>query len=190
MSDTSLMERPLDLLFTIFFAGYLVPSAFFAPQVALPPELRTSLVPEFAKKLLEQAVGFSNDPLLKIAVGAPREPWAVSIFAAESLFQAPFALYAVIALCMTIIFSTHVITTLIPIMAELAWGRKTFFEGADLHGQTEESVRMMWLSMYAPFVIVPALMLFKFAYLWNPRDFGGSKIAFVPGALGKMAKLD
>ncbi|KAI8924842.1 hypothetical protein BC831DRAFT_551056 [Entophlyctis helioformis] len=156
--SVSLMERPLDMLMAIFFAIHIFPSLVFAPQVALPPHLAAAYVPVKARLALEGAVAGTGDPFLSMALGsaeggAAREPWMAGIFTAEVVLQLPFFVYAITALCMNwksfripaIIYATHSLTTQIPIMAELLYGRSALFApGGPFAGQDEQAIRTTW----------------------------------------------
>ncbi|KAI8924864.1 hypothetical protein BC831DRAFT_463498 [Entophlyctis helioformis] len=183
--SVSLMERPLDMLMAIFFAIHIFPSLVFAPQVALPPHLAAAYVPAKARLALEGAVAGTGDPFLSMALGsaeggAAREPWMAGIFTAEVVLQLPFFVYAITALCMNwksfripaIIYATHSLTTQIPIMAELLYGRSALFApGGPFAGQDEQAIRTTWVAMYAPFAVFPLILLVQqvFFNVVDPR---------------------
>ncbi|KAH6565092.1 hypothetical protein BASA60_001795 [Batrachochytrium salamandrivorans] len=203
-SNTSFMHRPVDMLFAIFFSLHLFPAFVFAPQVALSPELRDLWIPQTVKDLLVNAVGSSHDPLLGMALGG-RQMWMASIFTVETVLQGPFFIYAIIALSMNwtasfripaIIYSVHVLTTMIPISAELLWGCQDAFmpghpsyPGFETTPEAQWDMRMHWMACYAPFVIMPAILLVRNVFFFNSHgSAGGAPFAYAPGSIAKVGR--
>eukprot|EP00842_Homolaphlyctis_polyrhiza_P003262 jgi/Hompol1/3937/HPOL_001530-RA len=166
----------LDILFTVYFVAHIIPSSLFAPQIVLPHELRNSLVPSALRNLLESGFAAMTDPFLAVALpGAEREPWIVAITCCEYFLQLPFFVFAIACLTMkwrdtfrlpAIIYASHVITTLIPIFAELLYGRKHLIAPET----AEFSIRLKWIGIYAPFLVIPALLLIQQTLFFEPYD--------------------
>ena len=98
----SLYSRPGDLLIVLFFTCHIPITMLFASQVVLGPQWGARWVPPWASNLLQLAAASSNDPLLSMALpGVRREPWAISIFYGELLFQLPLFVYLGSGYCMS-----------------------------------------------------------------------------------------
>ncbi|KAJ8325933.1 Transmembrane protein 97 [Batrachochytrium dendrobatidis] len=192
--NTSFMHRPLDMLFAIFFSLGLFPAIIFASQVALSPDLRSLYIPQSLQTLLVSAVASTHDPLISMALGN-REMWVASIFTAELVLQAPFFLFAIVALSMNwhswfrfpaIIYSVHVLTTMIPIYAELLWGRQEFIQALEMSEAEVYGLRLQWAGIYSPFIIMPTILLIKWLFFYDPTGSAGQRLfALAPGSMAK-----
>lgn len=88
----SLYQRPGDIIIVLFLTLHIPITLLFATQVVLGPN--SPWVPSWATETLKLAVSTSKDPLLSMGLDAKlREPWAISLFAAELVFQLPLFLY-------------------------------------------------------------------------------------------------
>ncbi|KAF8967636.1 transmembrane protein 6/97 [Flammula alnicola] len=161
------MARPLDMFYFLFFAIHLPASFIVDLQYLYPPQL----VPPFMRGLLNFYVDMSRDPLIGGIAGAFGDSahltWFKTFIVLEALFQIPvfvlglrglyrgsrkiyplLALYGASSATTTLACLTTVIQTpsLPPnAMAKLA------------PGVTPEQ-RLLLLSSYVPFFLVPLIM--------------------------------
>ena len=159
--------RLLDTLFILFFLIHIPITALFASQVVLGPSY-ASLIPRWARILFESAAHSSKDPLLLMGLKeSVREPWMISLFYVELLFQLPLFVYFTIGLFkgtllnffyvmniiddsserfkwISVIYSVNVISSMIPILTELYHRSGT-----------------QLMATYLPFLVVPLLFLFR-----------------------------
>ncbi|XP_072247892.1 sigma intracellular receptor 2 [Leuresthes tenuis] len=148
--------RVLEIIFFFYFASH-IPITFFIDLQALLPD---SVYPQSLKDLLRWYAEEFKDPMML----DPPE-WFKSFIFCEALLQTPFfpvAAYAFLkGSCKwirtpAIVYSTHVATTLVPILFHIL-----FYEfPLKPHGgpQTPQE-RWLLVSIYAPYLLVPVLLL-------------------------------
>ncbi|KAM9317708.1 sigma intracellular receptor 2 [Pholidichthys leucotaenia] len=148
--------RVLELIFFFYFATH-IPITLFIDLQALLPE---HVYPEPLKDLMKWYAEDFRDPMV---VDPPE--WFKSFVFCEALIQLPFFPIAAYAFLKggcrwirtpAIIYSTHVATTLIPILAHILFYQ--FTEKPHPGPQTSQE-RWMLVSIYAPYLVVPLLML-------------------------------
>ncbi|XP_028321107.1 sigma intracellular receptor 2 [Gouania willdenowi] len=148
--------RALELIFFLYFASHIPITLFIDVQALLPGHV----FPQQLKEVLRwYAEGF-KDPLV---LDPP--PWFRSFILCEVLFQLPFFPVAAYAFlrggCQwirtpSIIYSTHVATTLVPILAHILFYP---FPIEPPSGPQTPRERWLLVSIYAPYLLVPVLLL-------------------------------
>eukprot|EP01098_Paradermamoeba_levis_P009028 TRINITY_DN3738_c0_g1_i1.p1 TRINITY_DN3738_c0_g1~~TRINITY_DN3738_c0_g1_i1.p1 ORF type:complete len:178 (-),score=41.83 TRINITY_DN3738_c0_g1_i1:107-640(-) len=167
MSGTkSLFQRPLDLLFVIYFIIHIPITPFIDSQAVInrdwQPKLTFDAVDWYSTDL--------GDDLMR---NSP--PWYQSFIWCEIFFQWPFFFFAIYAFVQgrnwiripAIIYGSHVTTTLIPILAEIWFSRTPHWQ--NLPTQKKAILTLI----YSPFLLIPVLLTLKMAF--NPLPFGNNK---------------
>ncbi|ORZ23233.1 transmembrane protein 6/97 [Absidia repens] len=151
MAATSLLSRPLDLVYFIYFVTHIPVTFLIDFQVFYP----ASIVPQVLKDALAMFVNDFKDPLM----GAdPPHYWFLSFVYCELFFQFIFFFVAChglwkdstrcrIGLC---IYASHVATTVNASLFEV------FLNPAYALTSTE---RYTLASFYLPYLILPLIML-------------------------------
>ncbi|KAJ3054808.1 Transmembrane protein 97 [Rhizophlyctis rosea] len=171
----SLFSRPLDIIFLFYFITHIPSTVLLSPQTLLPPHW----VPAFMKEAMRTWVGMSGDPwMAQSLAGKPVDWWFKGIIAFGELpISLPFFFYLIHGLwndraqirIPAIIYSSHVATTLIPILSEI------FFA----HPELSEDQRRMLVAAYLPYLVIPLLFLFRMTVGFEDwRSGAGDDLAF------------
>ncbi|XP_077474895.1 sigma intracellular receptor 2 [Stigmatopora argus] len=148
--------RFLEIIYFFYFISHIPITLFIDLQLVLP----TCLYPQTLRNLLKWYSNEFNDPLLL----HPPE-WFKSLIVCEALLQMPFfpiAAYAFLkGSCRwirtpVIIYSTHVATTLIPILSHIFFYNHTT-ESSWLPVTPQERWTLVFI--YAPYLLVPVMLL-------------------------------
>ncbi|KAI0076612.1 hypothetical protein K474DRAFT_1691295 [Panus rudis PR-1116 ss-1] len=168
MARVPLKSRPLDLLYFIFFLIHL-PSTLLVDLQAIYPH---GLLPGIITKLPELYINLSSDPLIGGAMGYFGVPenylWFKSFLLLEAFFQVPVFILGMRGLwkgsqkiyLLLLIYAASTTTTLLPCLAILLATPTTSPEtvAAKIISVTAEQ-RLLLLSSYVPFLIIPLTML-------------------------------
>uniref|UniRef100_A0A665WRJ5 Transmembrane protein 97 n=2 Tax=Echeneis naucrates TaxID=173247 RepID=A0A665WRJ5_ECHNA len=148
--------RALELLFFFYFSSHIPITAMIDLQALLPAHL----FPQQLRDLLAWYGEAFRDPLVLDPPG-----WYRSLVLCEAVFQTPFFPVAAYAFfkggCKwirtpAIIYSTHVATTLVPILAHILLHE---FPMTPHPGPQTMQERWLLVSVYAPYLLVPVLLL-------------------------------
>ncbi|KNC51450.1 transmembrane protein 97 [Thecamonas trahens ATCC 50062] len=165
----------LDAVFLVYFAVHIPTTALIDAQ-CLP--VVAELVPGFAKELLAYHVETFHDPLV---ADPPR--WFVSLVVCEALLQLPFFFVAVYAFVAkrnwiripAIIYGAHVATTLVPILAEIAYAEP---KADSPGGVLTPELRATLIAIYIPYLLVPITLVVRMACAEHPfGEPGKAKMA-------------
>ncbi|KAG7279754.1 hypothetical protein CRUP_021370 [Coryphaenoides rupestris] len=166
--------RMLELVFFFYFASHIPITLFIDLQALLPDHV----YPDALKDLLRWYAEDFKDPMV---LDPPI--WFKSFVLCEALVQLPFFPVAAYAFfkggCKwirtpAIIYSTHVATTLVPILAHVL--SYPFPLKPHAGPQTWEE-RWTLVSIYAPYLLVPIMLLFTM--LFSPAYNSNSKVGNV-----------
>ncbi|XP_062873121.1 sigma intracellular receptor 2 [Trichomycterus rosablanca] len=153
--------RVLELIFFIYFASH-IPITLFIDLQALLPE---HVYPQPLKDLLTWYAAEFKDPMV---LDPP--VWFRSFIFCEALVQLPFfpvAAYAFLkGSCRwirtpAIIYSTHVATTLIPILGHILLHN---FPLVPHPGPQTSHERWALVFVYAPYLLIPIMLLFTMLF--------------------------
>ncbi|XP_071394994.1 sigma intracellular receptor 2 [Centroberyx affinis] len=148
--------RILEIIFFLYFASH-IPITLFIDFQALLPE---HVYPQALKDLLKWYAAEFQDPMM---LDPP--VWFKSFIFCEALLQTPFFPIAAYAFLKggckwirtpAIVYSTHVATTLVPILAHILFYP---FPTEPHPGPQTPKQRWMLVSIYAPYLLVPLLLL-------------------------------
>ncbi|CAK6970341.1 sigma intracellular receptor 2 [Scomber scombrus] len=148
--------RVLEIIFFFYFASHIPITLFIDLQALLPGHV----YPQPLKDLLKWYAAEFKDPMML----APPE-WFKSFIFCEALLQTPFFPIAAYAFLKggckwirtpAIVYSTHVATTLVPILAHVLFYQ--FPEEPHPGPQTPQE-RWLLVSIYAPYLLIPVLIL-------------------------------
>ncbi|XP_028857344.1 sigma intracellular receptor 2 [Denticeps clupeoides] len=164
--------RVLELIFFVYFATHVPITALIDLQALLPEHV----YPQALRDLLRWYAAEYRDPMM---LDPP--VWFKSFVFCEALLQMPFFPVAAYAFwkggCRwirtpAIIYSAHVATTLIPILAHILSHR---FPEKPHPGPQTPSERLALVSIYAPYLVVPVMLLFTMlcSSTYNPGSQGG-----------------
>jgi hypothetical protein len=150
----------LDNIFLFYFLLH-IPIAILIDSQAIVQD-RKAVFPAFAVKLVDNYVRDFGDFLV-----GTNPVWFQSLVWAEQLVQLPFFIVAIYAFIKcrnwiripALIYGAHVVTVMIPIMAEILWAP---------HLPTANKLKLV--GVYGPWVILPLLLLLKMAFV--PLPFG------------------
>ncbi|XP_034384696.1 sigma intracellular receptor 2 [Cyclopterus lumpus] len=168
--------RWLEIVFFFYFASHIPITLFIDLQALLPGHV----YPQPLKDLLQwYAEGF-RDPMVLDPPG-----WFKSFVVCEALLQMPFfpvAAYAFLKGGCTwirtpaIVYSTHVATTLVPILAHILFYQ---FPMKPHPGPQTAQERWLLVSIYLPYLLVPVLLLLTMllSSTYNPTSTSGHKSA-------------
>ncbi|XP_051937140.1 sigma intracellular receptor 2 [Hippocampus zosterae] len=165
--------RLLEKIFAFYFISHIPITLFIDLQTVLPGYF----YPEALRDLLQWYSKEFKDPMLL----HPPE-WFKSFIVCEGLLQLPFFPIAAYAFLKgschwirtpAIIYSTHVATTLIPILSHILFHNSTVERGWSPQTWQE---RWMLAAIYAPYLFVPVLLLFTMllSSTYNPAKFGNT----------------
>ncbi|KAM8991680.1 sigma intracellular receptor 2 [Guaruba guarouba] len=153
-----------ERLFALFFLAHVPLTALIDSQPLLP----AGLLPPPLTELLQWYATTFRDPLML----QPPE-WFKAFIYCEAFLQLPFfpiAAYAFLkGSCRwirtpAIIYSTHVATTLVAILAHILFHD---FSGPEQLGPQTQRERLTLLSVYMPYLLIPLLILYTMLY--NPH---------------------
>ncbi|KAM9469157.1 sigma intracellular receptor 2 [Clarias gariepinus] len=151
-----MLLRILEIVFFLYFASH-VPITLFIDLQALLPE---HVYPQALRDVLHWYAAEFKDPM----VLAP-PAWFKSFIFCEALVQLPFFPIAAYAFLKgnckwirtpAIIYSVHVATTLIPILSHILLHN---FPRGPLPGPQTSKERWMLVSVYAPYLLIPIILL-------------------------------
>lgn len=149
--------RVLEIIFFLYFASHIPITLFIDMQALLPKHV----YPQMLKDVLEWYSADFRDPM----VTEPPE-WFKSFVFCEALVQLPFFPIAAYAFfkggCKwirmpAIVYSVHVATTLVPILSHIMFHD---FPVTPRAGPQTLLERLLLLSIYAPYLLIPLLILF------------------------------
>ncbi|KAF7645814.1 hypothetical protein LDENG_00197840 [Lucifuga dentata] len=172
--------RVLEIIFFFYFASHIPITIFIDLQALLPGYV----YPQVLKDLVEWYAKEFKDPMV---VNPP--VWLRSFIWCEALLQLPFFPIAAFAFLKggckwiripAILYSTHVVTTLLPILAHILFFP---FPMKPHPGPQTSQQRWLLVSIYAPYLVVPVLLLLTM--LLSPAYSPSSKSANVGKARKK-----
>ncbi|CAO0790683.1 unnamed protein product [Mucor circinelloides] len=146
----SLISRPLDLVYFLYFATHIPVTLAIDFQVFCPPQW----VPQVLKDALKFYTETYKDPFM--GSSAPTY-WFLSFIVCELLVQLPFFFIACVGLFKDskyirlplAIYGAHVATTVLPTIAEVL-----FNEALDLNTAERQTL----FGFYAPYFILPLII--------------------------------
>ncbi|CAO3677431.1 unnamed protein product [Umbelopsis vinacea] len=150
---TPLTSRPLDLTYFIYVATHIPISLFLDCQALYPAHL----VPQPLANLNAYYVNTFKDPLIS---NVHNLPWFKSFVYCEALFQIPFFFWALgglyhnkpIARAGLLAYGAHVATTVVPSLAEVAFGTTARIT-------MTATERYTLIGVYLPYLLIPACMV-------------------------------
>ncbi|XP_030296134.1 sigma intracellular receptor 2 [Sparus aurata] len=149
--------RILEIIFFLYFASHIPITLFIDLQALLPGHV----FPQPLRDLLKWYAAEFKDPMM---MDPPH--WFKSFIYCEAVLQMPFFPVAAYAFLKggckwirtpAIVYSAHVATTLVPILGHILFYQ--FPVGPHPGPQTLQE-RMLLVSIYAPYLLVPLLLLF------------------------------
>lgn len=149
--------RVLEIIFFLYFASHIPITLFIDLQALLPAHV----YPQTLRDVLEWYSADFKDPMVTEPPG-----WFKSFVFCEALVQLPFFPIAAYAFfkggCKwirtpAIVYSVHVATTLVPILSHIMFYD---FPVTPRPGPQTQQERLLLLSIYAPYLLVPLLILF------------------------------
>ncbi|XP_041797282.1 sigma intracellular receptor 2 [Chelmon rostratus] len=153
--------RVLELIFFFYFASHIPITLFIDLQALLPGYV----FPQPLRDLLRWYAREFKDPM----VMDPPE-WFKAFVCCEALFQMPFFPIAAYAFLKggckwirtpAILYSAHVATTLLPILGHILFYQ---FPVEPHPGPKTLQERWLLVSIYAPYLLVPLLLLFTMLF--------------------------
>ena len=156
------MNQLLKITFLIYFITHIPITLCLDLQILLG-----QFYPDNLRSLFTWYVSVFNDRLL-----ATRPIWLQSFIFAELVLQLPFFFAAVYGIAYekkwiripAIIYGSHVATTVIPILAEVAFSTElTFHE------------KLVLCSVYLPYFLIPAALVWVFGISTDPFAQSKSK---------------
>ncbi|KAI9146159.1 transmembrane protein 6/97 [Paraphysoderma sedebokerense] len=152
-------QRPLDLVFFVFFLSHIPATLCIDLQIILPEYFPTVL-----RDVVQWYISVSKDPILANA-SSPDFVWLRSIICCEFLFQLPIFFVGVVATWndntqryknLLLVYGAHVATTLIPIFGTV-WFHYTTAKMA-------LSQRLIVSAIYAPYLVIPLLLCWDLGF--------------------------
>ncbi|KAE8621679.1 hypothetical protein XENTR_v10004920 [Xenopus tropicalis] len=156
--------RLLEWIFFFYFFSHIPITLLVDLQAVLPP----SLYPQELLDLMKWYTVAFKDHLM-----ANPPPWFKSFVYCEAILQLPFFPVAAYAFfkggCKwiripAIVYSAHVATTVIAIIGHILFGE---FPKSDVIAPLTQKDRLTLVSIYAPYLLVPVLLLLTM--LFSPR---------------------
>jgi len=173
MTTKSLTSRPLDLLYFVFFLIH-VPNTILVDCQALYPR---HLVPDAIANLPKLYVGMSNDPLIGPAMGyfgaSENYIWFKTFLVLEAFFQFPVFVLGLRGLwngsksiyVLLLVYAASTTTTVLPCLAVLLNTPLASAEILAAHTiAITPSQRILLLSSYVPFLLIPLVMTVDMAF--------------------------
>ncbi|CAJ0938144.1 unnamed protein product [Ranitomeya imitator] len=158
------VTRLLELLFFLYFFSH-IPITLL---VDLQPVLPAGWYPQQLLDVMKwYAVTFKDHLMMN------PPPWFKSFVYCEAILQLPFFFVAAYAFLKggcrwiripAIVYSSHVATTVFPILAQLLYGDFPKTSQVDSPSQQE---RLTLVSIYSPYLVIPLLILLTM--LFSPR---------------------
>ncbi|KAM9734327.1 sigma intracellular receptor 2 [Menidia menidia] len=167
--------RVLELIFFFYFASHIPITLFIDLQALLPGHV----YPQPLRDLLRWYADEFKDPMM---LDPPH--WFKSFIFCEALLQTPFFPVAAYAFLKggcrwirtpAIVYSTHVATTLVPILSHVLFHQ---FPAKPHAGPQTSGERWLLVSIYAPYLLVPVLLLLTM--LTSSTYSSGHKSASTP----------
>ncbi|XP_075052855.1 sigma intracellular receptor 2 [Mixophyes fleayi] len=158
------LTRLLEWIFFFYFFSHIPITLLVDLQAVLP----ASWYPQQLLDLMNWYTVNFKDHLMK-----DPPPWFMSFVYCEAIVQLPFFPVAAYAFfkggCRwiripAIVYSSHVATTVLPILAQLLYGD---FPKTSQLGTPNQQERLTLVSIYAPYLVIPLLILVTM--LFNPR---------------------
>ncbi|NXA50896.1 SGMR2 protein, partial [Nothocercus julius] len=154
--------RLLECLFALYFLSHIPITLMIDLQPLLPA---AGIYPESLTELLQWYAVTFRDPMMM----QPPE-WFKSFIFCEAFLQLPFFPIAAYAFLKggckwirtpAIIYSSHVATTLLAILAHILFHD---FSTSEHSGPQTQRERLILLSIYAPYLLIPLLILFTMLF--------------------------
>ncbi|CEP19199.1 hypothetical protein [Parasitella parasitica] len=147
----SLVSRPLDLIYFLYFASHIPVTLAIDFQVFYPPQW----VPQVLKDALAFYTETYKDPFMGSSTPVY---WFLSFIVCELFVQLPFFFMACVGLIKDskyirlplAIYGAHVATTVLPTIAEVLLNEKLNLSTVERH---------TLIGFYAPYFILPLVML-------------------------------
>uniref|UniRef100_A0A3B4B7K6 Transmembrane protein 97 n=1 Tax=Periophthalmus magnuspinnatus TaxID=409849 RepID=A0A3B4B7K6_9GOBI len=164
--------RVLEIIFFLYFASHVPITLLIDLQALLPARL----YPEQLRDVLLWYGSEFKDPMV---LDPPL--WFKSFIFCEALVQLPFFPVAAYAFLKggcrwirtpAIVYSTHTATTLIPILAHILFST---FPSEPFPGPQTQSERWFLVSVYAPYLLVPVLLLLTMLFSQTYNSTGQSQ---------------
>ncbi|KDN48279.1 hypothetical protein RSAG8_02871, partial [Rhizoctonia solani AG-8 WAC10335] len=163
----SLNERPLDLLYFIFFVVHIPATLLMDLQAIIPP----GALPSFFQIIPEFYLSISRDPLIAGAMGLHGVPtqftWFRTFIMMEGLFQLPVFFLGLYVLkknspytpILLTLYGSHVTTTVVPVLTTTL-ATPIFTSAPDTAPFTSLTASQLTILMasYIPFLAVPLAM--------------------------------
>jgi len=159
-----LTARPLDLLYSIFFASHIPATLIIDLQALYKP-------PRYLRGPIEFYIGMSRDPLIGVASGAFGDSshlaWFKGFLLLELFFQLPVFILGLrglykgshtIYLLLALYASSTATTTLACVFQVLQTPETTPETLAQNLPSVTDSQRLLLLSSYIPFFVIPFIM--------------------------------
>ncbi|KAI9359665.1 hypothetical protein DFJ73DRAFT_957453 [Zopfochytrium polystomum] len=159
----SLLSRPLDLFFVVFFLLHIPTTLLIGTQSLVP----ASAVPAPLRDAVKSWAATSGDPwLARIAAEQPLPAWWIATVAVELAFQLPWFFWFIYVAVVdspalptgSIIYAVQCMTSMVPILSEIVFA----------HPELTATQRRTVFGAYFPYFIVPALLLMR-ATVWEKR---------------------
>lgn len=165
-------SRPLDLIYFAFFLVHIPATLLIDLQALYPP----SVTPYFIRALPQLYVQMSNDPLIGGVLGmlGDSQPfvWFKTFLAIEALFQLPVFMLGARGLwrdsrsiyVLLLIYGASTTTTTLPCLSVLLTTPITSAQTiTDRVVSVTTSQRLLLLSSYIPFFVIPLVMTIDMA---------------------------
>lgn len=155
------LKRILDYLFVVYFGTHIPITLLFDLQVLFGD----SVHPQVLRDITASYVRDFKDTMMQ----AP-PTWFLSFIYCELFLQLPFFFVATYAFwkgaCRwirlpAIVYSTHVATTMVPILSHLIFHD---FSKSELGGPSTLKERMTLCAIYSPYLFIPLLILFRMLF--------------------------
>ncbi|KAJ3178277.1 hypothetical protein HDU85_005274 [Gaertneriomyces sp. JEL0708] len=150
-----------------FYTSHLVFITFVTTQTIFP--VLRSYFPKFLVSSYDAWVAISDDPYLKdVLVHGSARPWFWGISLAEGTIQAIMYLFLIKGVykkqyssirTLTLLYTSHIATTMIPILADLLLGPYK-------HTIPAQKLAII-MSAYLPYLIIPLGIMYKFTIGWD-----------------------
>ncbi|KAI0825504.1 transmembrane protein 6/97 [Irpex lacteus] len=165
-----LKERPLDLLYFLFFAIHIPATLLIDLQALYPP----NLTPQWIAQLPQFYITMSKDPLISGAFsGSDAFVWFRTFLTLEAIFQLPVFVLGMYGLLrgsksiyiLLLIYGASTSTTTLPCIAVVLFTPITSAEtiAANVTSITAQQ-QILLLASYIPFFLVPLLITVDMAF--------------------------
>ncbi|CEL62476.1 Transmembrane protein 97 OS=Macaca fascicularis GN=Tmem97 PE=2 SV=2 [Rhizoctonia solani AG-1 IB] len=164
----SLNERPLDLLYFVFFLIHIPATLLMDLQAIIPP----GVMPSFFRIIPNFYLSISGDPLIAGAMGLHGSPtqftWFRTFIMIEGLFQLPLFFLGLYALkkdspytpIILTLYGAHVTTTVVPVLTTTLATPTTMVDTskAVAFASLSQPQLAVLMASYIPFLAVPLAM--------------------------------